>query len=56
MSFIYLINTKMIYINPKITMVYFGLDCRPWDTNISATPWQLFYFFVVRMINLLVNN
>ena len=37
----YLINTEMIYINSKMTLVYFGVDCRPWNTKPPIVPWQL---------------
>ena len=51
MPFIYLINTKMIYINPKMTLVYFGVDCRPWNTTLFAVPWQLNHFHIMLIIN-----
>ena len=39
-----------------MTLVYFGFDCEPWNTNPFAIPWQLNPFHIMLMINLLVNK
>jgi hypothetical protein len=35
----------MISINPKMTWVNFGVNCRPWNTFTSVVPWQLDFLF-----------
>ena len=34
-----------------MTWCDFGVDCRPWDTNTFAVPWQLNYFLGMLIIN-----
>ena len=41
----------MFYINSYMTLVYFRVDCKPWDTNTYAVPWQLNYIRGVLIIN-----
>ena len=36
-----------------MTLVYFGVDCRPWNTTLFAVPWQLNPFHVMLINNLL---
>ena len=39
-----------------MTLVYFGVDCIPWNTTLFVVPWQLNPFHVMLIINLLVNK
>jgi hypothetical protein len=39
-----------------MALVYFEDDCRPWNTNPFAVPWQLIPFNVMLMINFLSNK
>ena len=39
-----------------MTLVNFGVACRPWNTNPFAVPWQLNPFHVMLIINLLINK